>query len=179
MKTRVNLFHIIVGTRGTGKSYFTRELNKKREKVLYIMAVDHQAFRHLQTITIADLKRWKKGHKRIVGFPTTELFEALDTLVSNCTICFEDATQYTDYRLGKGLLPIVINSKQRNNDIQMQFHSLRRVPSDVYDNADYMTIFKTKDIPGKDRKVPPHVWPAWNKVKTDKNPYANITIQME
>jgi hypothetical protein len=175
---RLNVLELIVGRKGTGKTTHTRTVNRNKARVLYIMTVDHTAYRDLRKVEPKHLKSWKGGHIRIVGATSDELFEVLNRDVYNATICFEDATQYISFTLPQGILKVLINSKQKNNDIQLQFHSLRRVPMDLWDNANYLTLFKTRDDQSIS-KVPKYVWPIHTQILKDPNEYNCKTIALE
>lgn len=182
---RMNIISVFTGKRGTGKTTYTRALLKDKKRVLYLMTISHPAYDDLQTLddtTIHALKSWTPDKPGIIRIVTTDPMAAMQLInkyVSNCTIVYEDAAKYIAYSLPDPVLIMVLDSKQRNNDIIMQFHCLMDVPPRLYKNADYLTIFKIRETPDQVAKAPKYIWPVVAEVNADPNPYANKTIQLE
>lgn len=177
---RLNYIQILAGKRGTGKTTYTLKINKDRKRVLYVMPLDHPAYQQFKVLTLDELRRWRgAGHCRIIVNDAEVAFAAINEHVSNCLICFEDATAYIPTTFPRKVLMAVINCKQRNNDLQFQFHALSRVPVALYEQATYLTIFRTSDT-NRVKKVPDYIWPEWEDVRkrAEKNPYYNKTIEL-
>ena len=114
------------------------------------------------------------------GFALT--FEALNTDVFNTAIVLEDATKYVLGGKNKApLLNLLADSKQKNNDIYMMYHSLSVVPPDVYTMTNIILLCKTNESEQAIRalrKMPfaDEILTAYHDLKNETNEYASRTI---
>jgi len=148
MEERFNAITLIVGFRGTGKTTFARSFFENYSKVLVLDTNDHPAYRDLAEIEPRQLRRWKKGHKRLFRGDPKQNLAAIENDVSNALIVFEDARKYIKRTLPEELERMITDSKQRNNDIFLLYHSLSMIPPFLFQSIDYLTLFFTKESLG-------------------------------
>lgn len=102
---------IVVGGRGSGKTYLLENTLKKSETVV---------------IELAKTDRWE-GYKKIYFREiASENFDYKK--IANKSIVFEDATAYLSSNLGNKMKEILIFSKQLGSDIFIVFHSINVIP---------------------------------------------------
>jgi hypothetical protein len=192
----MNKVIIVVGTRGTGKTDFLKNqiASSKLRKKLIIDTFDSAVWHNMETwnnpngenfpipsLDIDLLNRWKEGIYRLYGSDTNAIMKAIQENVLNALLIFEDATKYIGSKLSDDVRKFVLDSKQKNLNIIFTFHSLMSVPNDLIRIADYLTIFKTNESfnSGLKSKYPwSFVQEAHEKIKNDKNRFANITLSI-
>jgi hypothetical protein len=189
MDKRINLVCVIIGDRGTGKTYYTLKsllpTYKKThpaQRILVIDMNDHESYRHIQRISTKMLPRWKGGGiYRIFGEDEDVIFESIRMYVTNTLVLFEDGTSFFDNgKTPRDIKRFLIDTKQKNNDIVFQFHGFSDCPPIILGKADVYTIFKCDgpDFRKKQVKRYPVVKQVWQDVMNDKNPYANKTVPL-
>lgn len=168
---RFNQVGIIIGQRGTGKSFFLLgskwsakpgddQLNKqgileiyekKNMKVLIVDTLDHPSYRKVPIIDQKNFPKWNSGVVRTIIDPddaknlVTYLDNAKNAL--NSLIVFEDAGKYTEKNLPPAFKRLIINSKQKNIDIIFMYHCFIDTPSNIFTKSDFIQLFKTEDSP--------------------------------
>lgn len=180
-KNRFNKVWLIIGDRGQGKTHYLINKNpnippvgiaikwyQQREgrpdqRVLIIDTFRHPSYTKFKSLSLEQLKTWKKGiaHVSINRSQFKELFEIiLKDIYSNCMIVFEDCSKY--FKSGKPLPEevedFIIDSKQRNFDLVFMYHSYGISHIDVWRLCDKIVLFKTYDSPlgtkgGEDKRV--------------------------
>ena len=66
------------------------------------------------------------------------------------TVIFDEATAYfKPQQVSEDALNLLASKRHTGNLIILNFHSLRKVPLDILDFANYIVIHKTNDIPEK------------------------------
>jgi hypothetical protein len=156
---RVNIIGLIAGTRGTGKTTFIKgseELKVNglidgfldrdpKQKILIVDLFDNPIWRDVQLIDDDKLKRWKSGLYRIYDNNESVLMKKLNHYCYNTIIIFEDATKYIKNTVEENLRRLLIDSKQKNNDVFFAFHYLMAIPPDLTRISDYLVLFKTNE----------------------------------
>lgn len=184
---RTNKIIFILGTRGTGKSYYTinKLIKKVNKKVLIVDTLDHPAYRKegYKIIPVESLNRWQSGVYRIITNPVRIAQDVafMNEYLSNCLIIFEDATKYLRTNTPQSVFQFIYDTKQRNIDVIFQYHGFKKILPELLDNANYFTIFKlTENINNYKEKIPDFekVLAISNKVNAAANPYENITIEV-
>lgn len=154
---------ILVGKRKTGKTTYAANVAKK--------------LKHRKHIFYFHGKLWD-------SIPNRTKYESKDTLLNyaqeckNSCIIFEDATAYirqqgTDERM----LRCLTGSREKNNVVMLIFHSLRKIPLDIFELSDYIFLFDTNDQLSKvveKFEDYPEVIAAFNKPKI---PYKPVMIE--
>jgi hypothetical protein len=158
-ESRVNMISLVFGTRGTGKTtYFKGDEKLKlegiidlyidrdpKQKILIVDLFDSPVWKDIPLITIEKLTRWKSGIYRIFHRDIEMLFKILDQHCYNTVIIFEDATKYIKKKLPESLNDLLIDSKQKNNDVFFAFHYLMAAHPDLVRISDYVVFFKTNE----------------------------------
>lgn len=119
----------IVGGRGTGK---TTELRGYTEKT------------HPDALLLYDAGG---NHKDYYKRPLLEIDEFVTACrkIENGVMAFEEATIFFRHSPMKDVVDFCVKSRYRQNTIFFVFHSLRSIPFYIYELADFIILFKTKD----------------------------------
>lgn len=146
MNVRQNYLTLIVGTKGTGKTTaMKRILQSTSKKIIVLDVFDHTDWRHLPMLAVKDIKRWVNGNVRVVTDEPELALSEIAKYVYNSIIVYEDANQYFESHLSKDVKRIIIQSKQKNNDIFVMYHSLGEVAKYFRTMYNRILLFKTKD----------------------------------
>lgn len=191
---RINKVILIAGTRGTGKTDFTKTLVKKSNlpKKLIVDEMDNPAWHNLQTwddpngfntdipiINRQQLRAWRSGLYRIFDEDTDAMFSDIKRNVKNTFVVLEDATRYVGSKLTADLRRFMFNCKQQNNDLVFVFHSLGAIPPELVKSANYLILFKTGELIVSKNKYPfPAIHKALEKLHNGKNRFENIIIPL-
>lgn len=161
--SRSNIIGIVVGNRRRGKTSFIKDeiLRATRlPKTLIVDTLDNPIWRDLGSYThpelssvkvpiinAADIYRWNSGTYRVFGDQSSRRFimDNINQHVYNALLFFEDATKYVGRYLHDAMRDFLIDSKQKNLDIWLAFHSLAAVPPELVRIADVIVIFPTSD----------------------------------
>lgn len=149
---RINEITLIVGRRGTGKTTAQRKiLMENRKKSLVVDTFPHPSWSDHPIVEIDKLKYWKAGNYRIILGSNESDFETdlvkIGQYANNCNIVFEDARKYFSHSVPKQVERIIIDSKQKNVDVYIMYHSLSQVPKYLREMYDNLILFKTGDAP--------------------------------
>lgn len=176
-----------MGRRNTGKTFLSQQVilkNSLLPKALIIDTLDHPKWRHVPEfpeLNHENLTNFKKGVYRIFNEDPEEVIYMLSKYACNTAIICEDATKYLKAKLQPDAKTLMVDSKQRNNDIFFMFHDWGFCPKDIWRFVDLLTIKKTNTGPEERKSVLPMyklVYKAWEQVMNDPNPYADITLQI-
>lgn len=200
---RFNQVGIIIGQRGTGKSFFMLgskysakpgddKLNtpgiievyeKKKMKVLIIDTLDHPSYRKIPIIDQKNFSKWRSGVVRTFVDPDNmkpfvNMLNVAPNMV-NTAVIFEDAGKYTEKNLPAPFKRLIIDSKQRNIDIFFMYHCFIDTPSNIFTKSDFLQLFKTEDSPlvrKNNIRLFEKVWAAHEQVKNNPNPFEGVYI---
>lgn len=191
---RINKVILIAGTRGTGKTDFTKTLVKKSNlpKKLVVDEMDNPAWHNLETwddsngantpipiIQRQQLRLWRTGMYRVFDEDTDAMFLDIKQHVKNTFVVLEDATRYVGSKLSKDLRRFMFNCKQQNNDLVFVFHSLGSIPPELVKSANYLILFKTGELVVSKTKYPfPPIHTALEKLHHGKNRFENVVIPL-
>lgn len=123
--SKVNL---IVGSRGAGKSTFNKERIKGYPR---------------DRLHIHDIQREYFPDEPLI--PVANFLEGVNTK-RNSFILFEEATIFFPNRgYDKKMVELLVSARHRGNIIHLVYHSISAIPEYIYNLADYMILFRTKD----------------------------------
>lgn len=192
---RTNKIFIYVGTRGTGKTDFMKNLIPyfPQEKTLIVDVAENPAWATMETynhpewasrtIPIMPLEKLpyhKKGTYHIFHDDIEELEQMIFKHVSNCSLIIEDATQWYNVTLTKAQKKYLLRSKQLNCDYHIVFHTLSSVPPELIKYADFLTIFKTGEVTYNPKKFyQPGFDSIFQEVYKSNEQYINRTIRLK
>lgn len=176
---RLNKVTVIIGRRGSGKTYFTRKLMSASPlKKLVVDTFAHPAYEDLPGITPEHVGRWRSGNYRMYGSNFAEMFAALGN-VRNSLVILEDATKYIPANVPDNIKNFLVDSKQKNVDVIIIYHGFGMVPPDIFRLADVLVLFKTNEtIKPYGRKIPnfPEVETAFARVQASKINWASEAV---
>ena len=160
MTKRLNKVYLIIGKKGTGKTFFTKVLMKLHPlKVLVFDTYDHPDYRDVvKNMPVELMGKWKSGNYRILSVnPEKDLPEIADKMY-NCLLILEDAKRYIEGNVPSYIKKMFIEHKNRNVDIIMQFHSLSDVSPYAVKQSSHLVMFETKDYLDGNT---PEKWATW------------------
>jgi len=146
---------VMIGGRGTGKTTLAKQIleNHPSRRQLVVDTMDHPGWAHLdKRHELADLQRFKSGSLRIFGPMPRELIKAIRQHVKNSLIIFEDARKFTGNRISEDMEAILIDSKQRGNEILFMYHGYPLVPRSMGYYMDRLILLKTNILPNNSHK---------------------------
>lgn len=120
---------ISVGRRKTGKTTFSKMMLEKSDKPKIIYDVNQE-------------------YTDIYDEPFEDFETFMDRVVElkNHYILFEEATIFFDTRANYFQMKnLLVRARHTNNTIQLNFHSFKSVPKNIYNLLDYVAVFKTND----------------------------------
>ena len=185
---RTNKVIIVCGTKNTGKTTFVRELMLKfpQSKILVVDTIIHPSYEDFgQPVDSARLAKWKppktSTEKSLVRVQMRDLDETLHNIseyVSNTVVIFEDATKFLRGGLNGIMRNIILDCKQKNDDIILLFHSLNSVPPELFENADILILKLTQETEQKLRKIDKipcfdEVLDAYRELQTENTAHGN------
>lgn len=193
---RTNKVCVILGRRNSGKTLYlignkiynlVGLLNiylKKGLKVLIIDTLDHGHYKNVPVMALNKLKYFTTGIARIFLPPDDipKLAKYINSLPNmwNSLIVFEDAVKHTFKNVSKPLRELLIDSKQKNIDVVLMYHSWMQIPADLYNMIDFIECFKTNDSPKTRADSMPGYFETafkiWSEVMADANQYAHKLI---
>lgn len=163
MKKRDAKIILVVGGRGTGKTFFLeKHLNKDN------------------TIIIEYIKtpRWA-GHRKIF-FKDLINGKVNEKDLCNSTVVFEDATSYISSNMSNYLRRLIVNSKQLGSDVFLVFHSINIIPPFLWYLVNNIVMFNC----AKPRETPTNsdyfaeIMRKWEKLQRAK-PYSYEEIETQ
>lgn len=193
---RDNVIIIVVGTRGTGKTDETKGLIRKLSpnfpKTVIIDTFDSGVWQNMGThdfpqgenqvipiIPIDKFPRFKAGIGRMFSSDTKEIMHMIEKHAKNMLIVLEDSRKYIKTKLTNDVERFLIDSKQKNIDIILVFHSLSKVPVDVLDLADYLILKKTiAGTPPTKFSGYPEIKDKMLEIRNSKNKYETRKIRL-
>lgn len=182
---RVNIVSLVLGTRGSGKTFFTkraiRSANKANKKVLIIDTFDHPSYQSVPRIKPIDIKNIEAGEiVRVFGGETNKILSACNDF-SNGLLIIEDATKYIEGKLSEDVKQFVLDSKQKNIDIIFLFHGFGAAPPALFRVCDKIILMRTGDNPTLRKNNLPNfeeVMEAYGRIKESKEKYPYEIINL-
>ena len=124
---------ICIGRRGCGKTTKTKELLDNRPKNMPVLIYD------------INQEYGKYYPEPFVDFDIF-LTKIADEKVRHTYILIEESTIFfgTHSRYEE-MINVLVRARHTGNIVQLNFHSFRSVPKNIYELLDYVIIFKTND----------------------------------
>ncbi|MBK0383538.1 hypothetical protein I5M32_11275 [Pedobacter sp. SD-b] len=177
---------LMVAKKGTGKSTKLAEIAKcyaRYSKVLVIDVNGSPAYNFIQEIELKRLRLVKgNGIVKLIGVPDEETLEHISKHFTDGLIIFEDCTKYILGNLSKGIKKFLTDHRMLRLDLIFTFHSLKRIPPQMWEMASYVSVGKTVEVfeQGANRNRIPNyenILKAWKKVCAHPSPYHSLTVE--
>jgi len=159
---------ICVGRRGCGKTTTTKSLLNTRPEGMPVIIydvnqeyTDYYAEPFLEfEVFLNKIAEPKIRHHYII--------------IEEATIFFSTASNYEEMR------NVLVRARHTGNIIQMNFHSFRSVPKNIYELLDYVIVFKTNDSLKSvtDKFDNPSVIKAFQDAQNSDDKYFNRTVSL-
>lgn len=153
--SRFPKINVIVGGRQTGKTTLAKAMVKvsNRRRTLVLDTLDHPGWLHLdKTNDVRDLQRFQRGGLRIFGPMPSDLIHAVRHHIKNAFVVFEDARKFTGSKISKDMEALLIDCKQRGNDLLFMYHAYSLVPKSMSHYMDRLICLKTNILPDKSQR---------------------------
>lgn len=163
MPTREAKILLVIGGRGSGKTYFLEHRCRKDDTIV---------------IEYFKTERWK-GYKKYF-FNDLQSGKVSIKELGNSTIVFEDATAYISSNMANYMKRLIVNSKQVGSDVIIVFHSLNIVPPFLWYLINNIVLFncaKPKEN-AQNTDYYNEIMQKWNKLQHSK-PYSYEEIQTQ
>ena len=122
---------IVVGQRRAGKSFYSKKMLDCRPNGFPVMIYDiNQEYKKYYKEPFIDFEIFLE---KIVPLKYHYI------LIEEATIFFSTKSRYEE------MINLLVRTSHIGNIIQLNFHSFRSVPKDMYDLLDYIVVFKTHD----------------------------------
>lgn len=146
---RTNKITLLLGNRNTGKTVYAKKIMQTAlqadKAVLVVDTYDHPAYNGVERIKPSEIRKCKRGNiYRCFGSETDLIFNAC-TDFYNGLLVFEDATKYIENTITDDVKKVLFDSKQKNVDVLLMFHSWVACPPKLFRIADNIVIKKTGD----------------------------------
>lgn len=195
----MNSVTILVGGRGTGKTDYVKSLMRVSplKKQLIVDTFDNPRWANMESwdnpdgqfeqigkMQLENLPYWNSGRYLLFGSNRKEIFHSVSENVTDTFVTFEDATKYINYRkpLDDFVRETVLDTKQKNVNMILCFHSLRTVHAELADYVDYFVIKKNGQNPKLPyhikQKFSPEIIDAHDEVWADKSRFATIALDI-
>jgi hypothetical protein len=157
---------VAVGRRRTGKTTMTKKLLSR--KPLRMPVVVYDVNKEYQDVYTDELKDFDVFLSEVVELRHTYI------IIEEATIFFRSHSSFEQ------MINLLVRARHTGNIIQLNFHSFRSIPKNIYELLDYLIIFKTndnaKDVKEKfDNKK---VLEAYERVRVSKNEFANEIVHL-
>lgn len=168
MEAGKGFVHIIAGARGRGKTTFIKKfLDMAKSKNYPFVIFDPNA---------EYLGYYKKKFVMFDNFCTS-----LQTVKKSIIVIEEASIVLKHNSIDPIFLEKLVRARHENNYIIMNFHSLRKIPVNILEFVNFITLFKTLDstefIEDKFKSYEKIV-KCYKKVLNSSNYHENITIDM-
>jgi GTPase SAR1 family protein len=140
---RQQLFLIIVGTNGTGKTTLTKKLISQRKTL--VIDPDGLEWGSLPTIDMDEITKLKDGVSARVIAPD---YKSIVSLVNykNGNLVLDDCRYYVRSRIEEGVRQLLVRRRQKDVDIFAVAHSLNEIPPTFWTFATHLVLFKIKEF---------------------------------
>lgn len=157
---------LVVGGTHRGKSTFIKERIKGLPNFVNDIKGEYRGK--------ANFKTWNNPGDR-EGF-----LDFVDTHLTHTQVVLEEASFYLSNRhYSSRAEQVIVNKWESGNTFYLVYHSIRKIPLMVYDYADAMILFKTKDLKHNISKHPPEVLRGYDIVKVQSRTNKNYNIYIE
>lgn len=113
--------------------------------------------------------------------PTMSDFLAKVRALRNGVAVFEDATIFFGFCKQDDLLATLVGARHEGVTTLLVFHSLRSVPLWVFDQTDWIILFKTNDTTATVRRKfgdMERIVDAWEDVNASADPHAHACVEV-
>ena len=189
LSIRINNIILLIGRRGSGKTFYTKQQIEAilksgvHSRIILFDTFDHESYREYPIVDIKYVTALTAGVCRVL---TSEFkFEShlafIKNYVRNALLIFEDAGKYIIGSVGEQFRNVLLDTKQKNIDVLIQYHGVGDVPPTLYRYADYIVLFKINDnLQAYRSKIPsfPSFEKHYKHVLAHPSPYYNEVFKI-
>jgi hypothetical protein len=185
---RVNKITLILGKRGTGKTYYTTKqiiptyrARFPNKRILVVDTHDHPDYFDVPNISAEMIATWKgKGFYRCYDKRSDLVMSNIADYLKNALIIFEDASKYIGRNVEKSVLEFIFDSKQKNLDLIFQFHGFAECAPELLRVCDIIVMFRTGNPKHRANIIDSYedIAAAYEAIKASTNPYEKRIIKI-
>lgn len=159
---------ICVGKRGCGKTTISKKLLSSRPKdmpcLIYDINKEYQDF-YPEPFVDFDVFLLKISDESVRHHYI---------LIEEATIFFSNMSRFEE------MINVLVRARHTGNIIQLNFHSFRAVPKNIYELLDFVIVFKTNDALKwvTDKFDNKKVIAAFNEAQQSPDKYFNKTVKL-
>lgn len=159
---------ICVGRRGCGKTTMSKKLLSSRPKempcVIYDINKEYQDF-YPEPFVDFDVFLLKIANEKV---------RHTYILIEEATIFFSTSSRFEE------MINVLVRARHTGNIVQLNFHSFRAVPKNIYELLDYVIVFKTNDALKwvQDKFDNKAVLAAFDEAQRSDDRYFNKTVKL-
>lgn len=122
-------------------------------------------FVHASRLRVYDVQREYFDYEVDEPLPDIEVFQDEVSNLRKGHAIFEEATRFFSNRgRDEKMIKILIDKRHHENVIHLCFHSIRSVPSNIFDLVNYAYVLQTNDPPDIIESRFPKLFAAWDVV---------------
>jgi hypothetical protein len=150
----------IAGATGTGKSTMAKKIvNTSKHVFIYDRQNEYDGIPYYSGQVLP----------RMRFFGDFAEFTEIAKNVKGYTIVTEEATGIFSGRASRQFIDIVLSKRHTNNTFILIFHSIHRIPMNIYEFTDVFIMHKTNDIIDNVRKRYPNIYKSFIEVNNVNN----------
>lgn len=184
---RINYVNLLLGKRGTGKTFYIinnllpvyTKLHPQK-KVFIFDTLDHPNYKQFKKIDFSEIPHIKKtGAFHCFSSDTDSILKQAENIY-NSLLIFEDSSKYLRRQIPDSVRRFILDSKQKNTDILFLFHGFSFVPPELFRIADGILLFKCDNPAYRKADIINYneVESAYNQIMKSKNPYIKKYVQI-
>ena len=173
MIVRQNLFFVIVGTNGVGKTTILNKMVNESGKKTLILEPDGMEWGGVPEINTEQIPKFSQVEKPYKARMISPEPEDLEEFIkySNGNLVLDDCRYYLKARMEQEIRKVLIRRRQNNIDVFAVAHSLIDIPAQFWIFATHLILFKTTPIRLSNTREFSHLKPAIEEVNANSNPY--------
>jgi len=166
-----------IGMTGQGKSDFVKSLIRSKPNARYfVFDVNNEYGEEAAKGEPFNFSTDLEEHQCRVVELNAEAFIDECKLRRNCTCILEDATGFLRGNLGKKVIQVLQAKRHNQNTYILLFHSIRSVPVQLFDFANFVVLHKTNDTRAEVERKYPVLLSTFDKVaKLPPSKYPKIS----
>jgi hypothetical protein len=160
---------VIIGSTGSGKTHLAKQLIQKYPQICIYDVQNEYGLKPF------DAKNNNKRFQLPNNIYTFKDFCIFTQRLKGYCFVIEEATGLFSGRIGETFKQSILSKRHTQNRYILIFHALHRVPTQIYEFADYVYLLKTNDLEKNVKSKYPHIYEDFKKLNKKETPkYSKI-----
>lgn len=157
--SRTSEIFLHIGKRNTGKTYMTEgiiaDFYRHGRRVIIFDINNQSEYDKFSDLTVDEIPYWREIEIVKVREPdrVNDFFDNVHFYVRNALVILEDSTSYVMGNIHKSIQRLVLNTRNANNELYFNVHSLSDPGPFLYKHVDWYILRETGDEFPLDNKV--------------------------